>query len=378
MSSLKCGGQVLRKIDGLQMNAKAKSLRLEGVAKRFGSTMALAETMLDVPAGEFLTLLGPSGCGKTTLLRLIAGLEGVSAGRILVGGEDVTFRPPHQRDTGICFQDYALFPHKSLYDNIAYGLKMRGVASDARRQAAEAWLTRIGLTGYGDRRPHELSGGQRQRVALARALIVEPGILLLDEPLGALDAHLRRQMQGELMRMHAEIGLTFIYVTHDQDEAMSMSQRIAVMRKGRIEQIGTPKEIYDHPRNRFVAGFVGACSILEGVVARDAAAAVFRLADEDGVLPVTKATAEGPAAMALRPEALRLSMNGNAPALSGKIARFAFTGNHWRIAAQLASGKEIEALLPRETVPEAALQAGNAIRLEAAPDALKRLEDEPE
>ena len=237
----------------------AKDVELEGVSKSFGTIQAVRPLSLQIRAGEFLTLLGPSGCGKSTMLRLIAGLEQASDGTIRVGGEDVTDHPPNRRDTSIMFQDYALFPHKTLLENVGYGLKMRGIARTVRESRARSWLETIGLAGYEQRLPHQLSGGQRQRVALARSLIVEPGVLLLDEPLGALDANLRHQMQHELRRMHRDVGLTFIYVTHDQQEALAMSDRVAVMRDGRIEQLGDPVNIYDRPETEFVARFIGCC-----------------------------------------------------------------------------------------------------------------------
>lgn len=243
----------------------AKDVELREACKRFGSVTAVRPLSLRVEPGEFLTLLGPSGCGKTTLLRLIAGLEGVTSGAILVGGVDVTELPPHRRDTSIMFQDYALFPHKTLAENIGYGLKMRAVPRAERDMAAREWLERIGLAEMGERMPHQLSGGQRQRVALARSLIISPGVLLLDEPLGALDANLRKQLQGELKRLHREVGLTFIYVTHDQEEAITMSDRIAVMNDGAIEQLGPPHSIYDHPETEFVARFIGHCNVVHAV-----------------------------------------------------------------------------------------------------------------
>ena len=220
----------------------AKSVELRNVSKRFGGATAVRTLDLRVEPGEFLTLLGPSGCGKTTLLRMIAGLEAVTDGTIFVGEADVTELPPHRRDTSIMFQDYALFPHKTVAENVSYGLKMQGVARAKREAAARDWLARVGLPEMGARLPHQLSGGQRQRVALARSLIINPGVLLLDEPLGALDANLRKQMQGELRRLHQEVGLTFVYVTHDQEEALAMSDRIAVMRNGTIEQLSPPQD----------------------------------------------------------------------------------------------------------------------------------------
>lgn len=244
----------------------AKDTVIEGVRKQFGDVIAVSDFSLEVPGGEFLTLLGPSGCGKTTLLRMIAGLEDVSAGRILIDGSDVTHVPANRRDTSIMFQNYALFPHKTILDNIAFGLKVRGVARSERERRARELLDFIHLPDVGLRKPGQLSGGQSQRVALARSLVIQPAILLLDEPLGALDADLRRHMQLELKRIQRQVGITFIYVTHDQEEALTMSDRIVVMRSGRIEQIGPPDGIYNMPRSEFVANFIGHCNVLSGVV----------------------------------------------------------------------------------------------------------------
>ncbi len=246
---------------------KAKPIELIGVTKRFGhNVVAVDHFNLSIPSGEFLTLLGPSGCGKTTLLRMIAGLEQVSLGRIMIDGEDVTGIPPNRRDTSIMFQDYALFPHKTILENIGFGLKLRGLTKSEYRKRAQEMLDFIQLPDIGKRRPSQLSGGQKQRVALARSLVIEPSVLLLDEPLGALDANLRRRMQVELKRLQRDVGITFIYVTHDQEEALSMSDRIVVMRNGQAEQIGTPDEIYRAPRTEFVANFIGQCNVLEGKV----------------------------------------------------------------------------------------------------------------
>jgi len=242
----------------------AKDTAIEGVRKQFGDVIAVADFSLRVPGGEFLTLLGPSGCGKTTLLRMIAGLEEVSAGRILIGGSDVTRVSANRRDTSIMFQNYALFPHKTVIDNIAFGLKVRGMPKAERDRRARELLDFIHLPDVGERRPGQLSGGQSQRVALARSLVIQPSILLLDEPLGALDADLRRHMQLELKRIQRQVGITFIYVTHDQEEALTMSDRIVVMRNGTAEQIGPPDEIYNTPRSEFVANFIGHCNVLYG------------------------------------------------------------------------------------------------------------------
>lgn len=325
---------------------RAKSVTLRGVSKRFGEVQAVRSLDLDVQPGEFLTLLGPSGCGKTTVLRMIAGLEGATTGTVHVGPDDVTDQPPNKRDTSIMFQDYALFPHKTVRDNIAYGLKMRGKGATERVKAAEGWLARIGLAGYGDRLPAALSGGQRQRVALARALILEPGVLLLDEPLGALDAGLRRQLQVELRRLHRDVGLTFIAVTHDQDEAITMSDRIAVMRDGRIEQLGTPQDIYDRPQTEFVARFLGRCSVIEGRVTRSDGARSWVETKALGPV-VANGTAESGATvrLALRPEALRLDPGAQA---RGRVIDAVFTGHAMRLSLVAADGSDLELDLPRD------------------------------
>jgi putative spermidine/putrescine transport system ATP-binding protein len=239
------------------------ALRLENVKKNYGSVAAVAGVDLVVKEGEFFTLLGPSGSGKTTLLRLIAGFERPDSGRIELGGRDVTSVPPHLRDTNTVFQDYALFPHMTVAQNIGYGLRVKGVPNAERRQRVERALRMVRLVGLDQRRPNQLSGGQRQRVALARAVINEPEVLLLDEPLGALDLKLRQEMQLELKRIQQEVGITFVYVTHDQEEALTMSDRMAVMANGQIEQIGPPVEVYERPATEFVAGFIGISNVLE-------------------------------------------------------------------------------------------------------------------
>jgi putative spermidine/putrescine transport system ATP-binding protein len=239
------------------------AIRVSGLRKRYGGVTALADVDLEVRAGEFFTLLGPSGSGKTTLLRLIAGFERPDAGRIELAGRDVTRVPPYARDVNTVFQDYALFPHMSVAQNIEYGLRVRRVAKAERREKVEGALEMVRLPGLGGRKPAQLSGGQRQRVALARAMVNEPDVLLLDEPLGALDLKLRQEMQLELQRVQRVVGITFVYVTHDQEEALTMSDRIAVLTQGRIEQIGGPAEVYERPRTPFVAGFIGVSNLIE-------------------------------------------------------------------------------------------------------------------
>lgn len=244
------------------------AVRLTGLHRRFGDVVAVDGVDLDVRDGEFLTLLGPSGSGKTTVLRMIAGFEKPDAGSIEIAGQDVTGLPPYQRDVNTVFQDYALFPHMNVYRNIEYGLRVKKVPKADRDRRVQEALSTVRLAGYADRAPSQLSGGQRQRVALARALVNQPKVLLLDEPLGALDLKLREQMQVELKEIQRNIGITFIFVTHDQDEALTMSDRIAVFNEGKIAQLGTPTEIYEHPASAFVAGFVGTSNLLEPAAAQ--------------------------------------------------------------------------------------------------------------
>ena len=244
------------------------AVELRDVRCQFGDVRAVDGVSLALDDGEFFSMLGPSGSGKTTCLRLIGGFERPTSGRILLHGEDATDRPPYEREVNTVFQDYALFPHLSVLDNVAYGLRVKGVARAERRREAKAALEQVALGGLGERHPGQLSGGQRQRVALARALVNRPRVLLLDEPLGALDLKLREQMQVELKGLQRRLGITFVYVTHDQGEALSMSDRVAVFHRGRVEQVDRPGELYARPRTTFVAGFVGTANVLTGEVAR--------------------------------------------------------------------------------------------------------------
>ena len=239
------------------------AIALESVTKRYGSHAAVNDVSLDIGEGEFFSLLGPSGCGKTTSLRMIAGFVEPDVGRVLLRGQDVTLVPPNKRPVNMVFQQYALFPHMSVFDNVAFGLSVKGVPRGEHKDRVEELLRVVSLEGLGKRKPRQLSGGQQQRVALARALVNRPAALLLDEPLGALDVKLRKQMQLELKRIQHELGTTFVYVTHDQEEALAMSDRIAVMNEGEVEQIGSPREIYEHPASDFVADFVGTINVLE-------------------------------------------------------------------------------------------------------------------
>jgi spermidine/putrescine transport system ATP-binding protein len=282
-------------------------VRLDRVTKRFHDVVAVDDLSLDIQRGEFFSLLGPSGCGKTTTLRMIGGFEEAAAGTIYLGDTDVTGLPPFKRDVNTVFQSYALFPHLTVFDNVAFGLRRKRTADSEVRQRVSQMLDLVELPGYERRKPSQLSGGQQQRVALARALINQPRVLLLDEPLGALDLKLRKQMQIELKRIQTEVGITFIYVTHDQEEAMTMSERIAVMRHGRIEQLGRPEELYERPRTPFVAGFLGVSNLLEGEVSgTDGGMVAIRLGDGTVLRAPSDAAASGHVRLGVRPEKLRV------------------------------------------------------------------------
>ena len=289
-------------------DSPVSDVRLDRVTKRFGDFTAVDDVSLEIRAGEFFSLLGPSGCGKTTTLRMIGGFEEVTSGTVYLGDQDVTNLPPFKRPANTVFQNYALFPHLSVFENIAFGLRRRKVPTGEIRGQVAAMLKLVELPGYEQRKPNQLSGGQQQRVALARALINHPGVLLLDEPLGALDLKLRKQMQVELKGIQSEIGITFIFVTHDQEEAMTMSDRIAVMRQGKIEQLGPPEELYEHPRTDFVAGFLGVSNLLDAEVAgRSDRFADLRLADGT-MLRAPSADVDGAprVRIGVRPEKLRV------------------------------------------------------------------------
>ena len=300
------------------VNASANGevdVRLDRVTKRFGEMTAVDDLVLDIGRGEFFSLLGPSGCGKTTTLRMIGGFEEPTAGVIYLGGNDVTGQPPYRREINTVFQSYALFPHLTVADNVAFGLQRRKVPkADVETRVKEA-LQLVDLPGFDKRKPAQLSGGQQQRVALARALVNRPKVLLLDEPLGALDLKLRKQMQLELKRIQSEVGITFVYVTHDQEEAMTMSDHLAVMRHGRIEQIGSPVEVYEHPATEFVAGFLGASNLLDGaVVAHEGGMTRIRVQDGSVVtLPTpTSMVDDRNLRVGVRPEKIRLQPGSQA------------------------------------------------------------------
>jgi spermidine/putrescine ABC transporter ATP-binding subunit len=320
-------------------------VRLEGVERRYGATIALESLDLDIRDGEFLTLLGPSGCGKTTTLRIIAGFVDPTAGRVLVDGRDVIHLPPSRRDVGMVFQNYALFPHLTVSENIAFGMKQRGAAMEARRRRVAELLDLVRMPGLGERYPTELSGGQRQRVAIARAVAHPPKILLMDEPLGALDLKLRESMQQELRTIQRALKITTLYVTHDQTEAMTMSDRIVVMQAGRVEQVGAPEEIYMRPASRFVASFVGKINFISVETTGPSAT----VAGRQIRLPSAPSDA-GPREMTLglRPEHVRLlpaadpAMN----ALPGIVRDRIFAGSHVSLSVDIADGTSVNAELP--------------------------------
>src|SRR4051794_11099464 len=301
-------GTVAGPLEPAGQHANAPDVRLAAVRKRYGDVVAVDSVDLDVGRGEFFTLLGPSGSGKTTCLRMIGGFERPDAGAIELAGRDVTGLPPTERDVNTVFQDYALFPHMTVAANVAYGLRVKRIARAERGERVREALAMVRLEGFDDRRPGQLSGGQRQRVALARALVNRPRVLLLDEPLGALDLKLRQQLQVELKRIQSEVGITFVYVTHDQDEALSMSDRIAVMDAGRVLQVGSPQEVYDRPDSRFVAGFVGVSNVLELPVSGvSGGVASLQLGPRDAVsAPAGALQAGRTAIVTVRPERIAL------------------------------------------------------------------------
>ncbi|MFF9124055.1 ABC transporter ATP-binding protein [Streptomyces sp. NPDC014889] len=327
------------------------AVRLEGLRRTFGETAAVAGVDLEIRDGEFFSMLGPSGSGKTTVLRLIAGFETPDAGRVELAGQEVTGLAPFERDVHTVFQDYALFPHMTVEQNVAYGLKIRKVPKAERLARARKALAEVRLEGYGGRRPAGLSGGQRQRVALARALVGRPRVLLLDEPLGALDLKLREQMQVELKALQREVGITFVFVTHDQEEALTMSDRIAVFHQGRIEQVGTPAEIYERPATGFVASFVGTSNLLEGESARR-------------ILGV-------PGTHSIRPEKIRVlkeSADADEPGqatVTGTVADVVYLGDSTRLLVDLDTGGRLTALQQNlETSAEdVAAYRGTRVRL---------------
>ena len=341
-------------------------IEIRAVTKRFGAFTAVDSVDLDVAAGEFITLLGPSGCGKTTLLRMLSGFETPTSGSLRINGEEVTHLAPYRRNVNQVFQSYALFPHLSVADNIAFGLRMQKTpTAEVTRRVAEV-IDLVALVGFEKRRPHELSGGQRQRVALARAIVPRPSVLLLDEPLSALDAKLRQQMQLELKRLQKRLGMTFVFVTHDQEEALTMSDRIAVFNRGRIEQVGTATEIYHQPKTAFVADFIGEANLLTAsVVAQTPASVRLRL---EGGLEVEIPSARWPAGwvsgvVSLRPEKILVSKRPlpGESTFAARVTDELFQGALDRLHLQTDSGTRLTALVANESALRDAVHVGDAV-----------------
>jgi spermidine/putrescine transport system ATP-binding protein len=338
--------------DGAREAVGLPAIELSAVVKEFQArgevVTAVAGIDLDIREGEFFSLLGPSGCGKTTTMRMIAGFEEPTQGVIRLHGQDVTNVPPNKRDVNMVFQSYALFPHMNVYENVAFGLRRKAVAKPEITRRVGEMLDIVDMAGRSERRPRELSGGQQQRVALARALVNNPRALLLDEPLGALDLKLRQAMQVELKRIQREVGITFVYVTHDQGEALTMSDRIAVMNDGSIEHLGTPREIYEHPRTRFVAGFIGTSNLLTGTVTRlDGDHAVIRISpDEQIIVPVQdRAVSEGSRLeLTVRPEKIDLTTErpaGEGCALRGTVTEVVYLGTSTNFSVTTSAGADV-------------------------------------
>jgi spermidine/putrescine transport system ATP-binding protein len=351
-------------------------VRLDRVSKYFGELAAVDELSLDIDQGEFFTLLGPSGCGKTTTLRIVAGFEEPTSGQVLIDGEDVAGLPPYRRPTNTVFQSYALFPHLSVGDNVAFGLERKRVPRDEIKRRVEEELQRVGLGADINRRPNQLSGGMQQRVALARALVNLPKVLLLDEPLGALDLKLRKGLQIELKRIQRDVGITFIYVTHDQEEALTMSDRIAVMNRGRVEQMDAPEQVYERPATTFVAGFIGVSNLMPGTVEAAGSGGRIELdsgvginADVDGFRPGERCRA------VVRPEKLRITRPEEAtsddwPSVEGQVESSVYLGTSTQIIVRLPDEVRMTVLVPNADEAERGrLPGGGAsVRLSWAPE----------
>jgi spermidine/putrescine transport system ATP-binding protein len=358
-------------VNGPGARGEQAGIELRSVTKRFGDFTAVDDIDLEIGGGEFFTLLGPSGCGKTTSLRMIAGFEEVTEGQILIDGADVVALPPYRRPTNTVFQSYALFPHLSVSENVAFGLKRKKVDREEIRQRVATELERVGLAAEANRRPAQLSGGQQQRVALARALVNLPKVLLLDEPLGALDLKLRKGLQIQLKQIQRDVGITFVYVTHDQEEALTMSDRIAVMNRGQIEQVAGPEEVYDRPETTFVAGFIGVSNLMPATVEAGGAVKL-----DQGAIVRTDSSRFGTGERihaVVRPEKLQISMNGeqpNLPSVEGVVESSLYLGTATQIAVDLGDEVRMTVLIPNADEEERQrLPGGGAkVRLSWQPD----------
>jgi spermidine/putrescine transport system ATP-binding protein len=352
----------------------SEAVRFEGVTKRFGAATAVDDLDLTIEQGEFFSLLGPSGCGKTTTLRMIAGFVRPDAGRIVIGDADVTETPPHKRPVNTVFQSYALFPHLTVAENVGFGLRFRRLPAPEKRSRVENALDLVRLGGFGARKPHQLSGGQQQRVALARALILSPAVLLLDEPLGALDAKLRRELQIELKSIQREVGITFLYVTHDQEEALTMSDRLAVMQRGRVEQLGSPRDVYERPETTFVADFMGVSNLMRAHVNGSGRV------DVGGVglrVAAGGRRTSGVVRLAIRPERVRIEARGTTGEnrVPATIERFVYLGSTTQVFVVLEGGERLQVLVPNADEVEE-YDVGSAVTAFLPPDALRVLADE--
>ncbi|HEY3105287.1 MAG TPA: ABC transporter ATP-binding protein [Gaiellaceae bacterium] len=360
-------------------------IQLVELTKRFAEVTAVNSVDLDIPGAEFFSLLGPSGCGKTTTLRLIAGFEQPTEGRILLDGADVAYTPPHRRNVNTVFQNYALFPHLNVFDNIAFGLRRAKRPRDEIRQRVARALELVQLSGYERRKSSELSGGQQQRVALARALVLNPAVLLLDEPLGALDAKLRKALQIELKALQQEVGITFLYVTHDQEEALTMSDRLAVMNGGRVEQVGAPQDVYEEPETIFVADFLGVSNLMDATAkgARDGHCEV-AVEQYEFEAQAGDSTVTGPAKIVIRPERVELEPHGSPSGpnrLPGMVERLVYVGSAVQVIVRAATGEALQALV-QNTGRRLPYEQGTPVQVHLPAEALRVLpapaQQEPE
>jgi spermidine/putrescine ABC transporter ATP-binding subunit len=357
----------------------APIVRIESVTKRFGAFVAVDQVSLEIPRNAFFALLGPSGCGKTTLLRMLAGFEQPTSGRILIDGEDMSHVPPNRRPVNMVFQSYAVFPHMTVAENVGYGLRVSGVAPAEIAPRVEDALRMVRLEGFAERAPDRLSGGQRQRVALARALIKRPKLLLLDEPLSALDKKLREGMQLELVRLQHEVGISFVMVTHDQEEALSMASQIAVMEGGRILQLDPPQALYESPNCRFVADFIGAMNLFPAtIVGQDGPRAIVDAGCLGRITVATGDPSPGEVTLAIRPEKMVITGNGagNGAGWAGRVAQLAYYGNTSQAHIELDGGPRVTVFLQhaRRSVDQA-LESGRVVRVSFAPEDALLLRD---
>jgi spermidine/putrescine transport system ATP-binding protein len=350
-------------------------VRLEGLEKRFEDVVAVDSINLEIGSGEFFSLLGPSGCGKTTTLRLIAGFERPTSGDVCLDGVSLAAVPPDRRNVNTVFQSYALFPHLDVLANVAFGMRYQKVARKERERRAKEALELVELGDYAKRRPHQLSGGQQQRVALARALVLRPAVLLLDEPLGALDAKIRRQLRVELKALQEEVGTTFIFVTHDQEEALSMSDRIAVMHEGRVDQVGTPREIYEGPATLFVADFLGVANVMDvEVMTSDGHGCRLRVGERE-LWAECDFAGTGVASAVVRPERLRVLPHDQTGEnhIPGMIDRTIYVGSNLQVMVRLANGGLLQASVPNDGVDLGSHEQGAPVSVHVPPDALRIL-----